>query len=133
MAVRINEQGLFERVGYKPHAGQVPLHHAFLDHRFVLASCGRRFGKSQVGGHRLTTTSLVAKAQRASLEPKGKRHEYWIVGPEYSDSEKEFRVLYNDLSGMGADFDHPGTYYIEGGGDMDISMFGGRFLVHAKM
>lgn len=124
--------GIFEDVEYKPHAGQIPIHIAGLSHRFRLASCGRRFGKSQVGGHELTVAAFEAYGQRGQLSPKGKRHEYWIVGPEYSDAEKEFRVVYDDLTRLGVEFDRPGTYYSEGGGDMDISLFGGRFLVHAK-
>lgn len=124
--------GIFADVGYEPHSGQTPVHAAGIDHRFRLASCGRRFGKSQIGGHELTIAAFEAFAMRAELSPKGKRHEYWIVGPEYSDAEKEFRVVYNDLQKLGVEFDHPGTYYSEGGGDMDISLFGGRFLVHAK-
>lgn len=128
----VDIDGVFADVDYAPHSGQVPIHAAGLNHRFRLASCGRRFGKSQVGGHELTVAAFEAFAQRAQLSPKGQRHEYWIVGPEYSDAEKEFRVVYNDLQSLGIEFDHPGTYYSEGGGDMDISLFGGRFLVHAK-
>lgn len=130
--VEVDIAGVFADAGYVPHAGQIPVHKAALDHRFRLASCGRRFGKSQIGGHELTVSAFEAYAARAQLSPKGRRHEYWIVGPEYSDAEKEFRVVYNDLLQLGMEFDRPGTYYSEGGGDMDISLFGGRFLVHAK-
>lgn len=130
--VVIDEEALYEAVDYVPHSGQRPQHIAMADHRFTLTAAGRRFGKSQIGGHKLTLCAFQAEAVKAQLEPKGKRHEYWIVGPEYSDSEKEFRVVYNDLKRLGADFDRPGTYYSEGGGDMDISLFGGRFQIHAK-
>lgn len=128
----IDEEALYNAAGYYPHDAQRPIHAAFEDHRFVTAANGRRFGKSQIGGHKLTLAAFQAEAVQSQLEPKGKRHEYWIVGPEYSDAEKEFRVVYNDLLGLGAEFDRPGTYYSEGGGDMDISLFGGRFQVHAK-
>lgn len=130
--VVIDEEALYDAVDYRPHSGQRPQHIAMADHRFTLTAAGRRFGKSQIGGHKLTLCAFQAEAVKSSLEPKGLRHEYWIVGPEYSDSEKEFRVVYNDLVKLGAEFDKPGTYYSQGGGDMDISMFGGRFQIHAK-
>lgn len=75
---------------------------------------------------------MYAYSMRAQLEPKGKRHEYWILGPEYSDAEKEFRVLYNDITKLGLPMDRPGTYYDAAGGNMHLSLFGGRFLVAGK-
>lgn len=65
------------------------------------------------------------------LEEARKQRRYWIVGPEYSDSEKEFRVLYNALSALGVPFDHPGTYNNPQNGDMHISLWGGKFMVDA--
>lgn len=132
MAVHLDIPGLFDRVGYEPHPLQLDAHAAMQDHRFRVAAAGRRFGKSQIGGHDLTVAAMRAHAMRGQLEPKGRRHEYWIVGPEYSDAEKEFRVFYNDMLRLGAEFDHPGTYYDANGGNMNVSMFGGRFLVSAK-
>ena len=128
----ISQADLFEQIEYSPHAGQRKFHNKKAQARFRLASCGRRYGKSQLGGHELTTAAMWAHAMQASLEPKGKRHEYWIVGPEYSDSEKEFRVVYNDLKKLDAPFDRPGTYYSEDATSMRISLFGGRFLIAAK-
>jgi hypothetical protein len=130
--VVIDEGALYEAVDYIPHPGQRAQHRAMADHRFTLTAAGRRFGKSQIGGNKLTLCAFQAEAIQSQLEPKGLRHEYWIVGPEYSDSEKEFRVVYNNLTKLGAEFDRPGTYYSQGGGDMDISLFGGRFQIHAK-
>lgn len=123
---------LFDKVDYKPHNGQKKVHAARRDSRFRVASCGRRYGKSNLGGHELTAAAMKAFYQKAELNPKGKRHEYWIVGPEYSDAEKEFRVMYNDMVGLGMEFDQPGTYYSADGTNMSVSLFGGRFLVHAK-
>jgi len=128
----ISQTKIFDRVGYGPHAVQRQLHVAKRDHRFRVLPAGRRTGKSTAGGHELTTAAHVAHAVRNSLEPKGKRHEYWIVGPEYTDAEKEFRVLYNDITRLGMPMDKPGTYYDAVGGNMHLSMWGGRFLVHAK-
>ena len=126
---RVSQNGVFRQVGYRPHEQQKVIHKAKRDHRFRVVSAGRRFGKSQVGGHELTTAAHIAYAMRGSLEPKGHRHEYWIVGPEYSDSEKEFRVLYNDITKLGMPMDKPGTYYSEDATNMRMSLFGGRFIV----
>ncbi len=121
---------VFRSAGYKPHAGQVPYHAS--DARFRVASCGRRFGKSQMGGHELDLEALATKAHLAWLQETGNRREFWIVGPNYSDSEKEFRVHYNSLKRMGAPLDKPGTYNNPHGGDMRISMYNGLYLVEAK-
>lgn len=69
---------------------------------------------------------------RQLLLEKDKRMEYWIVGPEYSDSEKEFRVLWNDIRRLEMPIDRPGTYYNPTKGDMHLSLWGGTFQVHAK-
>jgi hypothetical protein len=66
------------------------------------------------------------------LKETGKRREFWIVGPEYSDSEKEFRAAYNGLSKLEVPFDKPGTYYNPHAADMVISLWGGTFLLHGK-
>lgn len=58
--------------------------------------------------------------------------EYWIVGPEYSDAEKEFRVLHDTMKRLDMPFDRPGTYNDPLGGNMHISLWGGRYQVHAK-
>lgn len=123
---------IFERIGYEPHAVQRAVHIAQSKHRFLNVTAGRRTGKSFMGGHRLTVEALAAAHRQDQLEPQGRRAEFWIVGPEYSDAEKEFRVLYNDLSKLGAPFDKPGTYNDPNGGNMHISLYGGRFQVHAK-
>jgi hypothetical protein len=48
----------------------------------------------------------------------------------YTDSEKEFRVAYNDINRLGIPFDRPGTYYSKA--DMAISLWGGHFIFQAK-
>jgi hypothetical protein len=128
----ISLAGVFERVGYVPHSGQQAIVAAKGSHRFRVVCAGRRTGKSKNGGHELTAHAYEAYFRRNELDPYTNRMEYWIVGPEYSDSEKEFRVLYSDLERLEFPFDRPGTYYDVGGGNMHISLFGGRFQVHAK-
>jgi hypothetical protein len=66
------------------------------------------------------------------LQETDRRREFWIVGPNYTDAEKEFRVHYNDLVRLGAPFDKPGTYNNPHDGDMQISLYDGKFIVMAK-
>lgn len=129
---RIGWETAFKAVGYKPHDVQREIHSARKQHRFRVVSAGRRTGKSTSGGHELYIRHIEALMHEAQLNPKGRRDEFWIIGPEYSDAEKEFRVVYNDLTTIGATFDHPGTYDDVGGGNMHISMFGGKFLIAAQ-
>lgn len=49
-----------------------------------------------------------------------------------TDSEKEFRVLYNQLTRLEVPFDKPGTYNDPIGGNMHISLWDGTFQVHGK-
>lgn len=128
--VMLKPAEVFKAAGYRPHAGQIPFHASGARNR--VASCGRRFGKSQMGGHELDLEAVATRAHLAYLEDRGIRREFWIVGPNYSDSEKEFRVHYNSLKRMGAPFDNPGTYNNPHGGDMRISLYGGKYLVEAK-
>jgi hypothetical protein len=100
--------------------------------RHRVNAAGRRFGKSNIGGHELTVASLEAKTRARLLEDLGIRQEYWIVGPNYTDAEKEFRVLYNDLKRLKVPFDRPGTYNDPKSGSMQISLWDGRYLVSAK-
>jgi hypothetical protein len=65
------------------------------------------------------------------LDDMGIRAEYWIVGPNYTDSEKEFRVFYNACRRKGMPFDKPGTYY-NPKGDMTVSLWDGAFILTAK-
>lgn len=123
---------VFERIGYAPHDAQVKIHKAKINRRFRVVCAGRRTGKSTAGGHELVPHAYEAYFKRDELDPHGKRMEYWIVGPEYSDAEKEFRVLWNDLKHLEMPLDHPGSYNNPLSGDMHLSLWGGRFQVHAK-
>jgi len=132
MTKGLSLKAIFDSVSYKPHLTQVKIHRAIGTHRFRVVCAGRRTGKSTLGGHELTARAWQAYYNQDELDPYDKRDEYWIIGPEYSDAEKEFRVIYSDLSKLGFAFDKPGTYYDANGGNMHISLFGGKFLVHAK-
>ena len=97
-----------------------------------MVSAGRRFGKSEIGGNKLLTEAFKAYYRRRQLEQMGKRAEFWIVGPNYTDSEKEFRILWNALTKLEVPFDKPGTYNDPIGGNMHISLWDGKFQVHGK-
>lgn len=126
----ISKMALFDSIGWTPHPGQLDVLRSTCRNRVV--SAGRRFGKSQIGGHELVPEALLTYGQRGQLIDTSKRREFWIVGPEYSDSEKEFRIAYNELAKMGVPFDKPGTYNNPLSGEMHISLWGGLYQVHAK-
>lgn len=131
---RINTDALRRKVhdktNFTPHGGQSMMISSRARHR--VAACGRRFGKSYVGGNELAVEALKTRILLPQLEAADRRREFWIVGPNYTDSEKEFRVLYNALKKLDAPFDRPGTYNNPHDGDMQISLFNGRFIVMAK-
>lgn len=128
-AIRISE--VFKSVDYAPHGVQRRIHAAAANSRFRVVCAGRRTGKSTLGGHELTAKGIAAY-YRSDLDPFDHRSEHWIVGPEYSDSEKEFRVLWSDFKKLGIPVDKPGSYYNPAGGDLHLSLWGGKFLVHGK-
>lgn len=123
------ESAFRDALGFVPHAIQREVLESPVRNK-VLAG-GRRVGKSQTGGHLLVPKAFSAYGERAWLEETGKTRWYWIAGPEYSDSEKEFRVVYNSLKRLGVPFDKPGTYNNPHTGDMHISMWDGLFRVDA--
>lgn len=137
----------FEVQGYSPHSIQRRVHDAkrtagrdkngkiiYTSGRFRTTDAGRRTGKSNLGGHELAFEAMrmPGRLKVEDLTRTGRRAEFWIVGPEYSDAEKEFRVLYDTLKKMNAKFDMPGTYYSPAGGALSISMYDGAFQVHTK-
>lgn len=129
MALAIVKQPIWDKLGYVPNEAQEKIHAAAIRNRVVAA--GRRTGKSTGGGHELVPCAFQAYYNRRMLEDLGKRQEYWIAGPNYSDSEKEFRVFWNDCKKLGIPFDRPGTYNDARSGSMQISLWGGKFLVQA--
>lgn len=130
----LSVKAIFDKVGYKPHAAQRKIHRSVKEHnaRFRVVCAGRRTGKSTFGGHELTFEAIKAFYRQNELDPFQRRAEFWIVGPEYSDAEKEFRVVWGDLVRMGVPMDHPGSYNNPQNGQMSISLYGGKFLIHCK-
>ena len=129
----IAELPLYSRMGWSPHEGQQKVIKAGAVRNRVV-SAGRRFGKSEIGGHKLCHEALNTRLVKSQLQDLKKRREYWIVGPSYTDSEKEFRVLWNELSALGLKdyFDRPGSYNNPTNQDMHISLWNGTFQAHAK-
>jgi hypothetical protein len=130
MTVGLDKLICFDQMGYKPHKGQRMVH---IDSaRMKAVTAGRRLGKSVIGAHELSVEALLTYSLADELKKLGIRREFWIVGPEYSDSEKEFRILWDDLERMQVPLDHPGSYNSPWNGEMEISAFDGRFQVKAK-
>lgn len=100
-AVQLPQEGLvfrkdayFDRTGYVPHEGQKTVHYDNTRHRAL--SNGRRWGKTLLGGKEAETMAFVKNFLGEPM--KG-----WIIGPEYTDCEKEFRVVYNTFKKLGID------------------------------
>ena len=117
-------------VGFEPHSGQLQVMESKARHRVVCA--GRRFGKSYVGGHELLPYAIKAKYEAEFLREKGIRRDYWIVGPQYTTAEKEFRVLWNLMRKLQIPMDTPGSYNSTESGLMKISLWNGACIIQAK-
>lgn len=132
MAQKISMSKIFGLVDYDPYDVQRATHAAARDFRFRVFCAGRRTGKSTLGGHELTTKAIEAFYRKDQLDRYTRRSEHWIVGPEYSDAEKEFRVLWGDIQRLGLPLDRPGSYYDPIGGNLHISLWDGKYQVHGK-
>lgn len=121
---------IFKHVGYTPHRAQAQVHKSHARNKVVAA--GRRVGKSEIGAAELDVEAVRTRFMLRYLEDKGYRREFWIVGPQYTDAEKEFRKHYDAMKRVDAPFDKPGTYYDPHAGDLQLSLYGGKFLVLGK-
>jgi hypothetical protein len=128
--IEVNFANIFRQVGYSPHRAQIPVHQSSARNKVIAG--GRRVGKSELGAGELDVEAVKARFMLRQLEETGKRREFWIVGPEYTDAEKEFRKHYDALKRVDAPFDKPGTYYDPHAGDLQLSMYGGKYLVLGK-
>lgn len=129
---RVNKWKAFDACGYIPHSGQIPIHDSKARHR--LAACGRRFGKSRLGGMELVPEAWEAMLNLELLRELNEREYWWIVGPNYDDTEREWRVFWDACGRLGLRqiADRPGTYNDTVGGNMRMSLFGERFIVEGK-
>lgn len=127
MALVIGKNKLWSKLGYEPNRAQRQIHQA--TERFLVTAAGRRLGKSTSHGLELVPEVYKTYLQKDYLADNDMRREFWIVGPQYTDSEKEFRAFYNACKRLDMPFDKPGTYYDAHGGDLRVSLWGGRFLL----
>ena len=119
------------RVGWKPHRGQLVVAEDPSRHKVV--SAGRRWGKSYMGAvDKLLPEVFYTKPIANQLVAEGKKRVFWIVGPNFSDSEKEFRVFWNYLRRLEIPMDKPGSYNSPETGDMQVTLWGGAMQVIAK-
>lgn len=84
----------FEQTGYTPHQGQQVIHYDSTRHRILCN--GRRWGKTLLGGKEVETFAFTRNF-------RGEPMRGWIIGPEYTDCEKEFRVLHDTFKKLGVD------------------------------
>jgi len=84
----------FEQTGYVPHEGQQVVHYNNVRNRVL--SNGRRWGKTLFGGKEIEASAFL-------LNWRGEPMRGWIIGPEYTDAEKEFRVVYDTFKKLGID------------------------------
>jgi intein/homing endonuclease len=115
---------------WDPHPAQLAVAEDRTRHRVLVG--GRRLGKSHWGAHELLLEVFITYPLRHDLKARGKRREFFIVGPEYTDGEKEFRVFWNLLNRLGIEMDKPGSYNLPLSGQMHVSLFEGTFQVHVK-
>lgn len=102
----ISRKKLFKQLDYEPHsAEQWEIHEC--DSRYRIPCCGRRWGKSTWAAHEMTYKMFVPNSIN------------WIVGPDYSLGEKEFRIVYNDFKKLGI-LGKMDTHYNIKQGDMRI-------------
>jgi len=118
------------RVDWQPHDGQLKV--AENDCRHKVLSAGRRFGKSFGGAtDKLLPEIFYTKPIAKDIVDAGKKRVFWIVGPNYSDSEKEFRVIWNWCRKLEIPMDK-GSYNSPETGQMRIVLFGGAMEIVAK-
>jgi hypothetical protein len=79
--------------------------------RHKVVSAGRRAGKSYMGGvDKLLPEVFYTRPLANQLRMDGRKRIFWVVGPNFSDSEKEFRVIWNYLRRLEIPMDKPGIY-----------------------
>jgi len=93
----LSKSGFYRSIGYSPHAGQQQIH--FTPARFKVVSNGRRWGKTLFGAREAEPNCYVPSAIT------GQPQLGWIVGPQYSDADKEFGLVYDSLRKAGVDKD----------------------------
>jgi hypothetical protein len=77
----INKRGLFDMLGYTPHAGQVPIHRSRASRRIV--ACGVRWGKTKCAAMEGIAAAMIPNDRSVG----------WVVAPTYDLAERVFREI----------------------------------------
>lgn len=93
----LSKPGYYRSIGYRPHPGQELIH--YTPARFKVVSNGRRWGKTLFGAREAEPNCFVPSAIT------GQPQLGWVVGPQYSDADKEFGLIYDSLRKVGVDRD----------------------------
>lgn len=107
-----DKERYFGATGYDPFEAQLEIHRSRARHRGV--SNGRRWGKTLVGGKEAEATCFV-------MNKLGEPQRGWIVGPNYTDCEKEFRVVYDTFKKLDIDATAPKWVNNPDSGNMHIT------------
>jgi hypothetical protein len=91
----LSKPGYFDTIGYKPHPGQALIHNT--PARFKVVPNGRRWGKTLFGAREAEPNCFVLS------HVTGQPQLGWVVGPQYSDADKEFGLIYDSLRKQGID------------------------------
>ena len=75
----------FDYTDYNPHRGQKSLHFPNKDARFIVAICGRRWGKSVAASKEIEVMLNMPKTRS------------WVVAPTYQTAEKVFREVWHSI------------------------------------
>lgn len=129
---RLDKWAIFDhpKVNWQPHRGQLIVAESPARHKVLAA--GRRFGKSFGGAtDKLLPEIFYTKPLATTLLSQGKKRIFWIVGPNYSDSEKEFRVIWNWCRKLEIPMDK-GSYNSPETGQMRISLWDNAMEIVAK-
>lgn len=93
----LSKPGYYRSIGYRPHPGQELIH--YTPARFKVVSNGRRWGKTLFGAREAEPNCFVPSAIT------GQPQLGWVVGPQYSDADKEFGLIYDSLRKVGVERD----------------------------
>ena len=75
----------FHFTEYIPHTGQEKLHFTEKNARFIVAVCGRRWGKS------------VSASKEIEIMLNMPKTHSWVVAPTYGTAEKVFREVWHSI------------------------------------
>ena len=129
--MRLDKWAIYDhpKVNWQPHRGQLAVAENNCRHKVL--SAGRRFGKSYMGGVDKLLPRFHYETHCDNTTFRRSKRIFWIVGPTYQDSEKEFRVIWNFLKKLEIPMDKP-SYNSPESGDMVITLWGGAMQIIAK-